>query len=48
MTVKIFCYVLTFVIGTGCGLFLGALMAANAQDERYKRLRKTWQPKNGE
>lgn len=48
MTFAIFSYVVTFIMGTLCGLFLGALMAANVQDERYKRLRKTWQPKNGE
>jgi hypothetical protein len=45
---KIFCYVVTFTLGTGFGMFIAALMTANVQAERFERLRKTWQPKNGD
>jgi cytochrome bd-type quinol oxidase subunit 2 len=34
---KIFCYFVTFSMGTGFGMFLAALMTANTQDERFKR-----------
>jgi hypothetical protein len=34
---KIFCYVVTFTLGTGFGMFIAALMAANTQDERFAK-----------
>lgn len=48
MILKIFCYGITFTLGVGFGMFIAALMAANTQAERFERLRKTWQPKNGD